>query len=211
MHFELIDEYLLTGAPPKANVIKDLLANPSTLAEATPFYEGMRMLGARTPDLALLALRLVLAGKRADDARVVELRGHADRARAGGADAAAARDAYARVLAMLILVCMGLLAGLGSARAQAQTPTPNVYRALDSGRAAHPAAAIRGRIESVDYPGGTIAVRAGGSTRVIAVTPSTTIYQRGGYATFADLRRGQSVDVTAYEVGGRLVAQTIRI
>jgi hypothetical protein len=211
MHFELIDEYLLTGAPPKANVIKDLLANPSTLAEAAPFYEGMRMLGPRTPDLALVALRLVLSGKRADDASVVELRGHADRARAGGADAAAARDAYARALAAVILVCAGALFGAACAGAQTPSPTPNVYRALESGHAAHPAAEIRGRIDSVDYPGGTFAVRANGSTRVIAVTPSTTIYQHGGYATFADLRRGQNVDVSVYEVGGRLVAQTIRI
>ncbi len=211
MHFELIDEYLLTGAPPKANVIKDLLTNPSTLAEATPFYEGMRMLGPRTPDLALVALRLVLAGKRADDASVVELRGHADRARAGGADAAAARDAYVRVLATLILVCVGLLAGAGSARAQTQTPTPNVYRALESGHAARPAAEIRGRIESVDYPGGTFAVRSGTTTRIIAVVPSTTIYRGGGYATFSDVRRGRNVDVTVYEIVGRLVAQMIRL
>jgi hypothetical protein len=208
MHFELIDEYLLTGAPPKERVVKALLANPSALAEAVPFYEGMRMLGARTPDLALVALRLVLAGKKADDASVVALRGHADRARKGGVEAASARDAYTRALAAVLLCIAAVFAG-GPVRAQ--TPTPNVYRALESGRAARPAAEIRGRIDAVDYPGGTFAVRANGSTRIIAVTPSTTIYQRGGYATFADLRRGQSVDVSVYEVGGRLVAQTIRI
>jgi hypothetical protein len=211
MQFELIDEYLLTGAPPKARVIKDLLARPSDRAEAAPFYEGMRMLGARTPDLALVALRLVLAGKRADDASVTELRGHAERARAGGAEAAAAREAYVRVLAALLLVCGGVLMSSRPVFAQAQTPTPNVYRALESGRSARPAAEIRGRIDSIDYPGGTFAVRMNGSTRIIAVTPSTTIYQHGGYATFSDLRRGQNVDVSVYEVGGRLIAQTIRI
>jgi hypothetical protein len=215
MHFELIDEYLLTGKPPKARVVKDLLANPSTLAEAVPFYEGMKMLGERTPDLALVALRLVLAGKRADDASVVALRSHADAARAGGADAAAARDAYARALAALLLVCLGLLLTVGRVWAQTPAPTPtptsNVYRSLDSGPAARPAAEIRGRIESIDYPGGTFAVRAGGKTRVIAVTPSTTIYQHGGYATFSDLRRGQNCDISVYEVGGRLVAQIVRI
>ncbi len=208
MHFELIDEYLLTGAPPKERVVKALLANPSALAEAAPFYEGMRMLGARTPDLALVALRLVLAGKRADDASVVALREHADRARKGGAESAAARDAYTRALAA-ILLCIGALFAAGPVAAQ--TPTPNVYRALESGRAAHPAAEIRGRIDGIDYPGGTFAVRTNGSTRIIAVTPSTTIYQHGGYATFADLRRGQSVVVAVYEVGGRLVAQSIRL
>jgi hypothetical protein len=211
MQFELIDEYLLTGAPPKARVIKDLLASPSERTEAAPFYEGMRMLGARTPDLALVALRLVLAGKRADDASVTALREHVDRARAGGAGAAAAREAYARALAILLLVCAGALFGVRPAGAQTPTPTPNVYRALESGGSARPAAEIRGRIDSIDYPGGTFAVRANGSMRIIAVTPSTTIYQRGGYATFSDLRRGQNVDVSVYEVGGRLIAQTIRI
>ncbi|HTZ56334.1 MAG TPA: hypothetical protein VMB20_14905 [Candidatus Acidoferrum sp.] len=210
MHFELIDEYLLTGAPPKGRVIKDLLANPSARAEAAPFYEGMRMLGARTPDLALVALRLVLAGKRADDASVTALREHADRARAGGTGAADARTAYARALAV-ILVCVGALLGVRPAFAQTSTPTPNVYRALESGRDARPAGEIRGRIDSIDYPGGTLAVRVNGSTRIITVTPSTTIYQHGGYATFADLRRGQHVDISVYEVSGRLVAQTIRI
>jgi hypothetical protein len=209
MQFELIDEYLLTGAPPKARVIKDLLANPSDRAEAAPFYEGMRMLGARTPDLALVALRLVLAGKRADDTNVTALREHADRARAGGAGATAAREAYTRALAVVLLVCVGGF--FGARPAFAQTPTPNVYRALESGGGARPAAEIRGRIDAVDYPGGTFAVRMNGSTRIIAVTPSTTIYQHGGYATFSDLRRGQNVDVSVYEVGGRLIAQTIRI
>jgi hypothetical protein len=210
MQFELIDEYLLTGAPPKARVIKDLLASPSDRAEAAPFYEGMRMLGARTPDLALVALRLVLAGKRADDMSVTALREHSERARAGGAGAAAAREAYARALAALLLVCVGT-AIFCVRPACAQTPTPNVYRALESGGSARPAAEIRGRIDSVDYPGGTFAVRTNGNMRVIAVTPSTTIYQHGGYATFSDLHRGQTVDVSVYEVGGRLIAQTIRL
>lgn len=34
----------------------------------------MQRLGDRTPDLALIALRLVLAGKKADDANVTALR-----------------------------------------------------------------------------------------------------------------------------------------
>ena len=210
MHFELIDEYLLTGAPPKARVIKDLLANPSQLTEAAPFYEGMRMLGARTPDLALVALRLVLAGKRADDASVVALREHADRARAGGEGAPAARDAYTRALAVVI-ACAGLLLGGTPLLAQTPLPTANVYRALDSGRPAHPASEIRGRIASIDYPGQTFVVQSGSEHRTIAVTPSTTIYARNGYGTLADLRPGQKVVISLYEIGGRLVAQTIRL
>lgn len=52
------------------------------------------MLGERTPDLSLIALRLVLAGKRADDEAVVRLRGLAEAARTGGAAGAAARAQY---------------------------------------------------------------------------------------------------------------------
>jgi hypothetical protein len=211
MHFELIDEYLLSGAGRKADVIEKLLKNRSALPAAAPFYEGMQLLGARTPDLTLVALRLVLSGRRAEDDAVVELRGYAEKARAGGADAAQARQAYLRMLAAIVLA---LTVAFGhSLPAWAQTPTqsPNLYRSLEAGHSAHPAGEIRGKIESVDYPGGTLVVRDGSRSQVVAVVPATTIYQHGGYATFADLHRGQKVDITVYEVGGRLVAQTIRI
>ncbi len=98
-----------------------------------------------------------------------------------------------------------------TALAQTASPSANVYRSLESGRPVHDAGEIRGRIESVDYPGGTLVVSSGRTKRVIAVVPSTTIYRRGEYSTLADLRRGQKVDISVYEVGGRLVAQTIRI
>ncbi|MBV8637720.1 MAG: hypothetical protein JO322_06505 [Candidatus Eremiobacteraeota bacterium] len=98
MEFELLDRYLLEATPAKADVVKSLLADRSGAPAAQPFYEGMRMLGARTPDLTLVALRLVLAGKKADDESVVALRDLAERARSGE-DAAAARDAYMKALA----------------------------------------------------------------------------------------------------------------
>jgi len=211
MHFELIDEYLLSGTGRKADVIEKLLAERSTLPAAAPFYEGMRMLGARTPDLTLVALRLVLAGRRADDASVVELREHLEKARAGGADGAAARDAYRRMLVLLVLGILIAFARTLPASAQTATPAPNLYRSLEAGHSARPAGEIRGTIASVDYPGGTLVVRNRARSDVVAVVPATTIYEHGEYATFADLHRGQHVDITAYEVGGRLVAQTIRI
>jgi hypothetical protein len=83
MDFELLDSYLLTGAPSKAEVVRELLERRPHAPGASPFYEGMQRLGARTPDLALLALRLVLAGKKADDEAVKWLRGVVERARAG--------------------------------------------------------------------------------------------------------------------------------
>ncbi|HET9030625.1 MAG TPA: hypothetical protein VFN49_10625 [Candidatus Aquilonibacter sp.] len=98
MEFELLDRYLLEGKPPKADVVKRLLAERSDRPAAQPFYEGMRMLGARTPDLTLYALRLVLAGKKAGDEQVVELRDLAERVRAGGDDAQAARASFSRLV-----------------------------------------------------------------------------------------------------------------
>lgn len=97
MEFELLDRYLLEAKPEKADVVKTLLTQRSGAAAAQPFYEGMRMLGARTPDLTLVALRLVLAGKKADDESVVALRDLAERARSG--QDSSAREAYMRALA----------------------------------------------------------------------------------------------------------------
>lgn len=91
MEFELLDGYLLDGVPSKSEVVRSLLETRPLTEGAAPFYEGMERLGTRTPDLALIALRLVLAGRPADDASVVWLRDVVGRARAGDA---AARDEY---------------------------------------------------------------------------------------------------------------------
>jgi hypothetical protein len=58
----------------------------------------MRLLGGRTPELALLALRLVLAGRQANDDAVRALRAIVERIRTGGDEAGAARKDYARLL-----------------------------------------------------------------------------------------------------------------
>jgi|SRR5580700_449344 hypothetical protein len=92
MDFELLDGYLLDGTPSKSEVVRALLeARPGADGGAAPFYEGIERLGSRTPDLALIALRLVLAGRKADDATVTWLRGVVARARTGDA---AAREEY---------------------------------------------------------------------------------------------------------------------
>ena len=98
MDFDFLDRYLLDGAPSKAHVVKELLAHPSGVPAAAAFYEGIQMLGAKTPDLTLIALRVVLAGKTADDARVVRVRQIVDRARAKGIDRQSAVDAYYKEL-----------------------------------------------------------------------------------------------------------------
>jgi hypothetical protein len=92
--FELLDGYLLDGVPSKAEVVRQLLQQRSCADRARPFYEGIRRLGARTPDLTLVALRLVLAGEKADDATVTRLRDVVERARRGDA---AARDEYRNI------------------------------------------------------------------------------------------------------------------
>lgn len=77
----MLDRYLLEGKPPKEEVITALLRERPDAPGAAPFYEGLKILGARTPDLSLMALRLVLAGKKADDAAVKRLRAIIERAR----------------------------------------------------------------------------------------------------------------------------------
>jgi hypothetical protein len=95
MTFELLDGYLLDATPSRAEVVRGLLASPVPAEGAGAFYEGMRLLGARTPELTLIALRLVLAGRRADDAAVVHLRQIVERARGGDRRA---RDEYLALL-----------------------------------------------------------------------------------------------------------------
>lgn len=94
MDFNLLDRYLLEGAPPKAQVVKELLKKRADVPGAAAFYQGIQLLGSKTPDLTLIALRLVLAGKPADDVHVVRLRQLSERARAKGIDAQSAVDAY---------------------------------------------------------------------------------------------------------------------
>ncbi|HEY9180789.1 MAG TPA: hypothetical protein VIO32_08715 [Candidatus Baltobacteraceae bacterium] len=98
MDFKILDRYLLEGSPPKAQVVKEVLKAPADVPGAAPFYQGIKMLGSKTPDLTLIALRLILAGKTADDTHVVRLRHLSDRARAKGVDAQRAVDDYYREL-----------------------------------------------------------------------------------------------------------------
>jgi hypothetical protein len=83
MDFELLDGYLLDGVPPKDDLVRKLLENRPESGPAAPFYEGLARLGARIPDLALIALRLVLAGAKADDATVTAARDLIARAKTG--------------------------------------------------------------------------------------------------------------------------------
>ena len=94
-----MDRYLLEQAASKAEIVKDVLRHRAALPAAAAFYEGIRLLGSRTPDLTFIALRLVLAGKPADDERVTRLRDIVQRARGTGPDRQAAVQAYYEELA----------------------------------------------------------------------------------------------------------------
>lgn len=98
MDFDLLDRYLLDESVKKSEVVAHLLKSRPDVPGAAPFYQGMELLGGKTPDLTLIALRLVLAGKKADDENVIRLRGVIERARAKGIDAASARENYRREL-----------------------------------------------------------------------------------------------------------------
>lgn len=91
------------------------------------------------------------------------------------------------------------------------SPPNNLYRSLESGNPSRPAARVHGVIESIDYSSGTLVVRSGGHTTLVAVVPNTSIYGGPGYSGLSDLRRGQTVDISVYEIDGRLVAQSIRL
>jgi hypothetical protein len=99
MPFHAIDGYLLDGRPGKDEAIAAVLRERHAAAGAAPFYRALEALGARAADEALIALRLVAAGKPADDDAVRRLRGLAQLARAG--DAAARQRAFAQAGGLL--------------------------------------------------------------------------------------------------------------
>ena len=99
MKFDSLDNYLLTGTPDKASVIAEVLADRSDRTAAAPFYRAFELMGARAADEALMALRLVLAGKKPEDDLVVAMRNAIAQAKSSDPQAAAAgRAAYAEMV-----------------------------------------------------------------------------------------------------------------
>ena len=85
MELHPLDGYLLDGRPGKAEAIAAALASPADDPRAQPFYRALAAVGTRAADDALLALRLVLGGRTADDAGIRA-------ARVARAEAQAGRD-----------------------------------------------------------------------------------------------------------------------
>ncbi len=82
MNFVIIDGYLLGDPVSKPVAIEALLAERSSDEAAAPFYRALEAVGPRAADEALVALRLVLAGRSPSDGHVRRLRGLAGLARA---------------------------------------------------------------------------------------------------------------------------------
>ncbi len=81
MPFHAIDGYLLDGRPSKAEAIAAALRTRVADERALPFYRAFEAVGERAADEALIALRLVIAGRAPEDAAVRRLRGLARLAR----------------------------------------------------------------------------------------------------------------------------------
>jgi hypothetical protein len=96
MGLEIVDGYLLGEAVSKPDVVAALLADRDDAPAAAPFYRALEAVGARAADEAFLALRLVLAGRTADDAAVKRLRALASVARAARTGDAAGLAALRR-------------------------------------------------------------------------------------------------------------------
>ena len=70
---------------------------------------------------------------------------------------------------------------------------------------------ISGTIVGIDYGAASIIIATPHGIVPVAVTPTTSIFRGSGFASFTDLTRGARVSVDFSEIGGRLVAQIIRI
>lgn len=70
---------------------------------------------------------------------------------------------------------------------------------------------ISGTIVGVDYGGASILLATPRGAVPVAITPTTSIFRASGFASFTDLTRGTRVSIDFTDVGGRLVAQIIRI
>lgn len=71
--------------------------------------------------------------------------------------------------------------------------------------------AISGTIAGIDYGSATIIIATPRGLVPVAVTPTTSIFRGSGFVSFAELGRGARVSVDFSAIGGRLVAQIIRI
>lgn len=70
---------------------------------------------------------------------------------------------------------------------------------------------VQGEIVGVDFERGILRLQTQRGRVDVQILPSTSILRRGQNGTIADLTQGVRVSVNVSEVGGRLVAQIIRM
>ncbi|HET7814394.1 MAG TPA: hypothetical protein VFL13_08460 [Candidatus Baltobacteraceae bacterium] len=113
-----------------------------------------------------------------------------------------------RTLLAAAMLALGTGAAFGMASA---APPPWAHARGHLNFQAQPSSAISGTIAGIDYSSASILVATPHGLVPVAITPSTSIYRGSAYASFADISRGAHVDINAADVGGRLVAQIVRI
>lgn len=85
----VIDTYLLGENRNREHVFSRVAVWQPDIAAAGPIVRAITLVGARAADESLIALRLILAGREAEDGLVAALRAHARQAAAGDAAARA--------------------------------------------------------------------------------------------------------------------------
>jgi hypothetical protein len=113
-----------------------------------------------------------------------------------------------RMVSAALLAALALGAGTGFAVAD-----PPPWAHARHYRSAAPAreSAVSGTIVGIDYGTASLVVATPRGIVPVAVTPSTSIFRGSAFASFADFTRGAHVDIDVASVGGRLIAQVIRI
>ncbi|HEV3153559.1 MAG TPA: hypothetical protein VGZ02_07135 [Candidatus Baltobacteraceae bacterium] len=118
-----------------------------------------------------------------------------------------------------VLLCAALLAGTGT-YALADPPQWSHGHGHGPGdkqddphqnAGPRPHAVVSGTVIGVDYGSASILVGTPHGPVPVAVTPTTSIIHGATYASLADLGRGARVSIDVIDVGGRLIAQIIRI
>ena len=105
-------------------------------------------------------------------------------------------------LAPAVLIALGLLVIPALGRAQSAPPAP----AIDGGM-------IEGRVTNVDYQRGLLHLATSNRGNLeVSVMPTTSVQANdAGYHAFSDVSRGSKVQILASRIGGKLVAQIIKL
>lgn len=70
---------------------------------------------------------------------------------------------------------------------------------------------VAGTIVGINYAAGSVLVATARGLVPVQITPSTQIVRGSEYASFTDIGRGARVEIDVAPIGGRLIAQFIRI